>query len=161
MAAQLQALMKGSVTRILMTWPGEAWRPIADPGRAQPRNLFEFCFSDALRSLPVSAVCVRRNEVERAESDESGRRCGRNRADTLTFHMYSSFCQHWHSSSHLKNNRKLPCPGRDNSEISPAQRAGNVVPTESVLTGRRKLMCANIKMNCYRPSQHLHLCIRI
>jgi hypothetical protein len=48
-----------------------------------------------------------------------------------------------------ENNWKLPCPGRDNSEISPAQRAGNVVPTESVLKGRRELKCVNTKMNCY------------
>jgi hypothetical protein len=63
---------------------------------------------------------------------------------------FSSFCQHWHGPSHSKNNRIFPCPGRDNSEMSPAQRAGNVVPTESVLKGRRKLMCANIKINCCR-----------
>jgi hypothetical protein len=66
------------------------------------------------------------------------------------FAGYISFYQHLHNSSHLKSNRMLPSPDRDNSEISPAQRAGNVVPTESVLTGRRKSKCANIKMNCYR-----------
>jgi hypothetical protein len=50
---------------------------------------------------------------------------------------------------HLVNRAQKSRPGRDNSEISPAHRAGNVVPTESVLKGRRKLKCANIKMNCH------------
>jgi len=55
---------------------GEASHLIAVHGRAKPRDLLEFGFSFAPMSLTVSAVCVRRNEMKRAENGESGQRCG-------------------------------------------------------------------------------------